>query len=269
MKTHKKNISDEEVQIIQVLDDLKLLGCTLVQQVENNVLVEKEGEYISRTHWDIIKMYNEIIAPFHNIKSDRFSPGFYCHLGFAQSTEKNDFRVYLLNGLKEAIGYTIDKQDSKEVKYEIFRIIDKTIKGLVEDGLEINQFNLLHGDFYNGNVMFSNGKYSLIDFEYVRFGPPQLEWAFLLFWDLIVEKNREKREKFFFKVYSDLKILMTNNILSNEDLKLMFELYLPCLVCLSLNSCDKNTFNDENIIREGLMRFWKKEYNIIKGDIYG
>ncbi len=113
---------------------MELLGCTLIRQVEKNVLIEKEGEHISRTHWDIIKMYNEIIAPFHNIKSDRFSPGFYCHLNFTVDVEKNDFRIYLLNGLKEAIGYTIDKQNSSEVKYEIFRLIDKTIKGLMSDG---------------------------------------------------------------------------------------------------------------------------------------
>lgn len=269
MSVHKKIISDEEVQIIQLLNDLELLGCTLIRQVEKNVLIEKEGEHISRTHWDIIKMYNEIIAPFHNIKSDRFSPGFYCHLNFTVDVEKNDFRIYLLNGLKEAIGYTIDKQNSSEVKYEIFRLIDKTIKGLIEDDFEINQFSLLHGDFYNGNVMFIDGKYSLIDFEYVRFGPSQLEWAFLLFWDLIVENNRDKREKFFYKVRSDLKILMTNHILSNEDLRLMIELYIPSIVCLSLSSCDKNTFIDKNIVRDGLMRFWNKEYNIIKGDIYG
>lgn len=269
MNVHKKIISDEEVQIIQLLNDLKLLECTLVQKVENNVLVEKEGKHISRTHWDIIKMYNEIIAPFHNIKMDRFSPGFYCHLSLTQGTEENDYKVYLLNGLKKTIGYTIDKKDSNEVKYKIFRLIEKTIKGLIEDDFEINQFNLLHGDFYNGNVMLIDGKYSLIDFEYVRFGPSQLEWAFLLFWDLIVENNREKREKFFCKVCSDLKTLMTNHILSNEDLKLIIELYLPSIVCLSLNSCDKSAFIDKNIVREGLMRFWNKEYSIIKGDIYG
>lgn len=46
------------------------------------------------------------------------------------------------------------------------------------------------------------------------------------------------------------------------------ELYIPSIVCLSLGSCDKNTFIDKNIVRDGLMRFWNKESNIIKGDIY-
>lgn len=269
MNLHKKIISNEEVQIVQLLNDLKLLDCTLIQKIENNVLIEKCGKHVSRNQWDILKIYVEVIAPFHSIKSDDFSPGFYCHLNLMQDVKEKDYRVYMLNGIRKTINYTISKEDSNDVKYKIYKEIEKTINGLIKDDFKINQFNLLHGDLYNGNVLFLNGKYSLIDFEYIRFGPFQLEWAFLLFWDLIVENDIEKRKIFFNKIRNDLRILKTNHILNNSDMRLIIELYLPSIVCLSLNSCDRNVYTNEKIIREGLIRFWDYEYYVFKEEMYG
>jgi len=146
MNLHKKIISNEEVQIVQLLNDLKLLDCTLIQKIENNVLIEKCGKHVSRNQWDILKIYVEVIAPFHSIKSDDFSPGFYCHLNLMQDVKEKDYRVYMLNGIRKTINYTISKEDSNDVKYKIYKEIEKTINELIKDDFKINQFNLLHGD---------------------------------------------------------------------------------------------------------------------------
>ena len=268
MSEYKKQISDREVQIIQLLEDLALFPCTLIKKIENNVLVETCGNHISRMQWDILKVNNDIIAPLRKFQSKKFSPGFYCHMNSLTKIDESDYRLYLLQEIKENIGRAVDKGKKYDEKYIIYREVEKTIRWLIDKKVEINQFYLLHGDLYNGNILYYQGKYAMIDFEYVRFGPSQLEWAFLLFWDLIVESNTEKRENFMKKVRDDIITLKMHGVIDDMDIKMILELYLPCIVCLSMNSCDMGLFEACEEISYGLRKFWNSEYKIFKEDNY-
>ena len=117
MSEYKKQISDREVQIIQLLEDLALFPCTLIKKIENNVLVETCGNHISRMQWDILKVNNDIIAPLRKFQSKKFSPGFYCHMNSLTKIDESDYRLYLLQEIKENIGRAVDKGKKYDEKY--------------------------------------------------------------------------------------------------------------------------------------------------------
>lgn len=172
--------------------------------------------------------------------------------------KEKDYRLYLLKEIGDALNISING-NSNEVKYLIFREIEQAVRELIQKGIEINQFHLLHGDLYNGNILMYEGKYALIDFEYVRFGPSQLEWAFVLFWDLMTEQNLEKRVRIKQKVFDELDILEKEKILSNTDIMLIQKLFLPAIICLALHHCDMSKFAENDLIRTGLLKFWNDE----------
>lgn len=263
MEMHKKYISNQEVEIIQLLHELSLDDCMLIYSVEGNTLVEYKGIHISRSKWDICKLYEEILLPFRNIKVKHFTPGFYCHMNANISPKEDDYRLYLVKELGEILGLTDNKMGTK-LKYNIYCYVKKAVEGIINDDIKINQFCLLHGDLYNGNILMYNGRYSMIDFEYIRFGPPQLEWAFLLFWDTLTETEKNKRNIFLTKTVEDIKTLREKKLINTTDVRLVLEIFLPSIIASALHFCDEGKFSENSMIKKGMINFWNNEYIMIK-----
>lgn len=264
MRMHSKEVSKKEIEIISLLSDLNLLNCTLIFKVEGYSLKEFEGCHIGRTQWDILKMYKEIIYPFHDVKTDRYSPGVYSFMRVESSSINNsNYLEYLLKEI-EVLLKLICVDSTTWLRRNIFESARKYIEGLINDDIEIKDFSLLHGDLYNGNVLIRNNKYALIDFEYIRFGPPLLEWSFLLFWDLIVNDNLCIRKVIVNKVLSEIEILINNNILTKLDIVLVCDLYLPVILGFSLHNAINNRYDNSKTVINGIDYFWKYEYELIR-----
>ena len=147
---------------------------------------------------------------------------------------------------------------------EICEISINALEKFIKKGVDVKEFSLLHGDLYNGNILINAGRYVLIDFEYLRFGPPLLEWAFLLCWDLIVNDNKEIRKRIVLKVLSEKKKLIENNILTQLEMEMIFEMYMPVLLSYAVHSAINNQYKESTKILELIKLFWKEEYKILK-----
>lgn len=262
MEMHKKVITDQEVEIIHLLQELSLDACTLVRSVEDNILTEFKGNHVSRYQWDIYKIYEEIITPFRKIEVKSFTQGFYSHMSSGVLHNESDYRLYLVRELSELLPYSDDKLT--DPKYAAFFQVRYAIEKLIDEGVEINQFCLLHGDLYNGNILMYDGKYSMIDFEYVRFGPTQLEWAFLLCWDLMTEFDLSKRHRILHKVLDEVQILKRKHILKEIDFRLIVDVFLPAIVSVSIHFSECGRFDRGDLINRGVKYFWNEEYQVIK-----
>lgn len=262
MKMHKKIITGQEIEIIHLLQDLSLDTCTLIKGIEGNVLTEYPGKHVSRSQWDIYKMNEEIIVPFRNIKVNSFTPGFYCHMNSGVPHDETDYRLYLIRELKEILGCPED--ESNNLKNMVFFQVRCAIEALIDEGIEINQFCLLHGDLYNGNILVYDNKYSMIDFEYVRFGPSQLEWAFLLFWDIMIETDLSRRCRLFDKVLDEIQLLKRKHVFDEKDIRLIVDVFLPAIISLSIHLSENGRFDRRDLIYNGVTDFWNKEYKVIK-----
>lgn len=262
MEMYKKIITDQEVEIIHLLQELSLNACTLVRCIKDNILIEYKGKHVSRSQWDICKINEEVIAPFRKINANSFTPGFYSHMNSGVMHNETDYRLYLIRELSEILDYSDDR--SANPKYKIFFQVRCAIEKLIDEGIEINQFCLLHGDLYNGNILIYEDKYSMIDFEYVRFGPSQLEWAFLLCWDLITESDLSKRHRILNKVLDEVQILKRKCILDEMDLRLIADVFLPAIVSVSMHFSECGRFDSGELIYNGVKYFWDEEYQVIK-----
>jgi len=100
---HSKTITDQEKEIIGMLDELGLLGCTAVSSVEGDTLIEYEGVHEDRTGWDIIKLWKEAMEPFHRVRTGRFMPGIYSFMNSGTPGADGAYTAYLRKELDRII----------------------------------------------------------------------------------------------------------------------------------------------------------------------
>lgn len=262
MKMHRKQISQNEIDTIVMLNELLLLDYTLIAAIEDETLVEYEGYHIGRSQWDINKLYREVVQPFHNIKFDKFGPGIYSFWG-SEITQRKDYRYHLLEELKN-----MGCENADSVKGKVYKLANKTLNQLIMDGKEIKEFSLLHGDLYNGNILVRDNRYAVIDFEYVTFGPPLLEWTFLLFWDAIIESDEGKKVTLFETVSRDIEIIKKNGIIEKSEIRLIFDLYLPVMLCFVLHNCENYRYDRSSEVESAVCDFWINEYYKLRGELY-
>lgn len=267
MKIHSKMVSLKEREIILLLKELNLWDCTLIYNINENNLEEYEGHHVGRTQWDILKIYKEVIQPFHKIKSTSFSVGVYSFIEIDSVLANNEtYLDYLLREILRML--EIPCCDSySQLRREILASARYCIERLIKNDIEIKEFSLLHGDLYNGNILIHNNRYAVIDFEYLRFGPSLMEWAFLLFWDLVVCDKRDNRRKIIKKILLEIRILIDNGILSKNDIELICDIYLPIILGFSLHNAINNNYLFNDTIIKGIELFWKFEYKIIRTEI--
>lgn len=263
MKYYKKPISDSEKAIILILQELKLLGCTAIVSFDDDYLYEQEGRHVNRNDLDIIKLYNDSLKAFYSIHTSSFTNGIYCFMNTnADKDEKEaDYRTHLLSELERITACVAQDNQCKDIISELLKKVKSTTHKLFFNNQVIDDFCLLHGDLYLGNILSIKDNYALIDFEYLRFGPPEIEWAFLLFWDLLAEDNRELRSRLLEKVKLEMQLVKDAQILTDFQIWLIKELYLPVILCSSLSYAAMNKYKDSQIIREGIIRFWEIEYD--------
>lgn len=255
------------MSIIAMLEELSLTQYTLIDSVKNGILEEYEGHHIGRSQWDIIKMYREVIQPFHRIKINKFGLGIYSFWSSNSISDEDDYRRYLLQELERIIK-TSDSLDSNSTKMETFNKASNTLNYLINNDIKISDFVLLHGDLYNGNILVNDDKYATIDFEYVRFGPSLLEWAFLLFWDALIEADTEKRELLLSAVARDIEIIKREKIVSINDIVLIFDLYLPIILCCVLHYCEEGRYEQSEIMEKMVIDFWNNKYHELRKALY-
>lgn len=266
-KMHRKVISNEEIEIIRQLEELSLIQNTLIHSVEDNMLIEYEGVHVTRTEWQIGKIYNEAIKPFHSIRSNRFTPGIYSFMSSNTLCDEVDYRFYLLEELNKIIIPAAHNLESYILKRELYTVAKSGINRLIRDNIEINDFCLLHGDLHNGNILMHNSKYALTDFEYMRFGPQQIEWAFFLFWDAITELKMNVRRAYINSVAQNIIELKKSNILDEFNYSLIAHVFLPVLLCLVIQYCENGKYVNNAEIINGINIFWRSEYSLFKGDL--
>ena len=253
---YSKKITLGQREILSVLNDLDLLQFTLFHHVDGDILFEYAGKHVNRLSWNIIELYDQAIKPFHEIKFTNYTPGLYCFIQTPLPTQTDNYLSYLDKVIQEQVF----RVGQNIVVCEAYTAFYKGICEMRENHIAINSYSLLHGDLHNGNVLKYNGRYSLIDFEYVRVGPSELEWAFLLFWDYITQPRIELRKQLKEKVALDIALIYDNGILTAHQVFLIIAVFLPAIVCAGITGCIEGVYKDSLLIQRSLEKFWSEEY---------
>ena len=81
---------------------------------------------------------------------------------------------------------------------------------------------------------------------------------------MIVNDNKEIRKRIVLKVLSEKKKLIENNILTQLEMEMIFEMYMPVLLSYAVHSAINNQYKESTKILELIKLFWKEEYKILK-----
>lgn len=232
-----KNASIEEIKNLRYLD---ALGVKLIIPEHilkgNDIVYRKETVLPVAAMFDVkyfSKICEDILINIYKIKSKYFSSGIYSYINKeyplkrkvkTKYTYTQYLRIEFINIVQK---YRMLKTNNNEQKF-IHDYYEYVVKQLLEyDKYEACEFCLLHGDFHLGNIIFSenDGIFKMIDFEYLRFGMPELEIA-----NFIVQllDGGEYVEPFFKKYISW--ILNETDKLYKIDKKIICSLFIPMLI---------------------------------------
>ena len=176
-----------------------------VKHLSSNLLIIDFIKHNNLKKNDYEKVLAKKILKIHEIQSNKYGFKFDAQIGGLKQSNKfetnwiNFFREKRLNMIFEKINHISPMPSSINKK------IQKLLKKL-EDYLPFNpKISLLHGDLWEGNILFNNGKLvGLID-PGIYFGHHELEIAYLTWFKFIDKKflefynNNNQIDKYFFK----------------------------------------------------------------------
>lgn len=127
------------------------------------------------------KIYNTLLNQLYSVKYKHYSLGLYKYFepsNLDQYETRYNYFFYINNIIKNYFGL-IKKwnhkscYDQNKLSLLVTRI-DKQSKQL-DNWEPAFGYNLLHGDLHIGNIVKKKDTYYLIDYEYLRYGPKELE----------------------------------------------------------------------------------------------
>lgn len=255
----EKILSASEIHAYNLLHELKLDNIMIPHTLQGNKLKMVKGVHPSRLELDFVQLYQNVLCKLYAVKSSNFTPGIYSF-----------FNSFICNNNTTAgeslyLDYVVMEQQN------IFRNCGKYIKPIVVRTYSesINQFAkwcernrnsfmpeyvLLHGDLFIGNILFYHNAYKLIDLEFLRFGPKELEIAFLLCWDFI--SNPMLKLYSHYVISKNIDALVAAKIIKEADVLSIINGFMPLIVSLACIAASANLYTDSNIILDGCNSLW-------------
>lgn len=179
-----------EIKNISRLSSLEPSIIPDIKEVSKDRYFVRKGRNLSLTDiapGNFIRLCQNLLVPLYQHTQGKFTPGIYKYFlpSNVDSTVPSDkYLPYVTRKLAKIAKRTInsnysDFDPSTLIWY--LKSLRKTEKYLsIQNWTPSRGFSLLHGDLHTGNIIKRNGKYLLIDFEYLRYGPPELEVSNLL-----------------------------------------------------------------------------------------
>lgn len=255
----EKILSASEIHAYNLLHELKLDNIMIPHTLQGNKLKMAKGVHPSRLELDFVQLYQNILCKLYAVQSPNFTPGIYSF--FDTSICNNNTTT----GESLYLDYVVMEQQN------IFRNCGKYIKPIVirTYSESINQFFkwckrnrnsfipeyvLLHGDLFIGNILFYHNAYKLIDLEFLRFGPKELEIAFLLCWDFI--SNPMLKLYSHYVISKNIDALVAAKIIKETDVLSIVNGFMPLIVSLASIAASANLYTDSNVILDGCNSLW-------------
>lgn len=113
--------------------------------------------------------------------------------------------------------------------------IEKLACRMWEQGYELYKdtffwsYNFLHGDMHSGNIVSFRGQYRLIDWEYFRTGPKEIELAFYLCWDYFRWENCTRNLQ---NMLDEIQVMQEKKLISLYEKERILYLLIPMWMLL-------------------------------------
>lgn len=238
MDYYQKKINISEINAIELLSELKLDKLLYPKYLikENTLYIEKCNQLWNSKPDNILSVVKCCVDTIYKITVQSYSAGIYSFL--IGKDHYNDKQNYFKNLATQLNGIISNGNEVINNKHE------KLFIRLKEYSKNYNKlrFTILHGDLHPGNIVYKDSKILLIDWEYLRFGPPELEISYYI---ILCALNSQYKS-------NDINLILNNlNEMASEweiDFNIITEIFLPYLIiCLSI-------YNKMNRIRNSIFQ---------------
>ncbi len=246
-----KKMNNSEALAHFVLDHLGITHIMVPHRITDGVLYMERGTHPSRLDLDVVRLFQSVLIHMYQCHSDDYSPGIYSFMGSGSASDGTTYLSYLLHEVDLVLS-DIPKAQDADVYLGSYRQFKRACK-VIGDKFQPD-YCLLHGDLFIGNILVYQDQFRLIDFEFLRFGPLEVELAFLLCWDLIGHK--ELAEYSAYVIARDLDALVHSKSISYDSAFVIKECLIPMFVLLAWHNASVGIYSDSDSILEGCSAFW-------------
>lgn len=241
----KNNLNQREINALNCLNELELNYITVPYRIEGTDLYMQDGKTIEKGRIDKDKLFKECLSKMYRISFQNYSSGFYA---FWKTNELPKLGERYGTYLSRIVKNSPCDDECRELRDFCVLSLNKNIRKLNE----FDSFYLLHGDLHLGNILLYDNKYKLIDFEFMRIGPIEIELVFLFYWTDVCTNNCKLLEK---KVEFDSFVGRNRIDVSKE---LSWEIFLPFLLLEGWLACISGQYKNNRRILYGIKRIWKE-----------
>lgn len=267
-----KKATNEEIENLFFLDECGLGTLVPEHRVVNNEIIYKKETVLPVAAMFDIKLFpkicEDILVNLYKIKRKKFSSGIYSYINTEYPLIKVcDNKVNYISYLKLEFENIINKFNMLNTKSEyaeftacFFKFVMNRFEKYID--YKNDYFSLLHGDFHIGNIVFSDNldSYKIIDFEYIRYGMPELEIANFIVQLLDGGEYVEAK----FKKYAYYILIKAYDLL-HIDMKIVYSLFIPMLLFFriwrSTNEVNIKQKLVKNVILNISEKYIKGEYD--------
>lgn len=261
----EKILSASELRAYSLLHDFKLDKVIIPHVLQGNTIRMAEGIHPSRLELDIVQLFKNALSELYKVRSSQYTPGIYSF--FASSLENDDVNIeqqYLQHLMIEQ--QRIFHQYGDHIEPIVAQTYSESSMQFTKWCKEnLNSFTteyvLLHGDLFIGNILLYRNEYKIIDLEFLRYGPKELEIAFLLCWDFI--SNPMLTMYAHYIISKNIDALLTAKIVNRSDVIAIVKGFMPLIVSLACIAASSNIYADSHIILDGCNGLWK-DYIMLK-----
>lgn len=200
----KKQVKEDSLEI----ENLKyLLGLNLkifpkIKDISQDSYMIQKCSNVSETDFSFSphnfgKLYFELLAPLYKFKKESFTPGVYKFFTPSSPNCKIKSQKYIpyvtaeISKIIRCLEIHIPKLLEDPMFLYLVNMLNKN-HVCIKNWVPVDGYSLLHGDLHPDNMVKNGKDFLLIDYEYLRFGPSELEVCNLILCLLYHYKKKHK-----------------------------------------------------------------------------
>lgn len=255
MKLYHKIISNSEKNTIIYLHKTRLHTLLLPRHLRvGNMLIMRKCKTPRRIEYtEFVQVYKMLLQTLYSFKSDSFFGGVYSFIGSLPASDA----LYVQHLKNEYLNFYnfIESDPSEETRKLLFEMeyIHKYLLDTLDEYSGWTPpfgFCTLHGDLHLGNFVKENGEIKLIDFEFLSFGPMEIELAY---YSIMQEINQNVDLQEFLNDFQ--KEMDADSII---DFDILMRLFVPLLCFFLLLYKEKQIITNPHISINSLQKILGK-----------
>ena len=187
----------------------------------------------------------ELLKALYVFDQPRYSDGIY---SFARKGRNNNDDEPYYAYIEREVNILLTETRVNEKLIDIYEMCLKQWRSAIEKyrGTQFDCYNVLHGDIHLGNIVRYKNKLKLIDWEYLRSGPKEMEIAFYLFWDHLNKDDISGDISFF---NGELLYCVESQLINEQEANRIREMLIPMwiILCICGISNGKLLFQSDRI----------------------